>query len=49
MSRDLQKFVGGAFGLIGLFLVLEHYTGAGKVIGALGQSGGTIIKDLQGR
>lgn len=49
MSNLAKQFVGGAFALIGLFLVLSHYTGAGRVLGALGSNGALVFKTLQGR
>jgi hypothetical protein len=49
MSTLAKQFTAGAFALIGLFLVLSHYTGAGRVLGALGSNGSLIFKTLQGR
>jgi hypothetical protein len=49
VSSFAKQFVGGAFGLIGLFLVLAHFTGAGRVLGALGSNSALVFKTLQGR
>jgi hypothetical protein len=49
MSTLAKQFVGGAFGLIALFLVLAHFTGAGRVLGALGSNSALVFKTLQGR
>lgn len=44
-----KEFVTLALGTVFLYLVLSHYTGAEKTIGALGSSGSEIFKTLQGR
>jgi hypothetical protein len=49
MSRDLQKFIAGAFGLIALFLILAHFTGFAADVGSLATGGSTIFATLQGR
>lgn len=49
MSTLAKQFITGAFGLIGIFLILAHYTGAGRVIGALGSNSALVFKTLQGR
>ncbi len=49
MKGTVNQFVGGAFGLIALFLILEHFSGFGADITA-GAAGGTkLITALQGR
>lgn len=49
MSSLAKQFIAGAFGLIAVFLVLAHYTGASRVIGALGSNSAVVFKTLQGR
>jgi preprotein translocase subunit SecD len=49
VSKVVQQFIAGAFGLIAVFLILAHYTGAGRVIGALGSNSALVFKTLQGR
>lgn len=49
MSQTLREFIKGAFGLVGLFLLLTHSTGFARNITA-GTSGlGNDFKILQGR
>ncbi len=49
MSKDLQQFIGGAFALIALFLVLAHAGGFSRVIGAGAGGASGVFKTLQGR
>lgn len=49
MSTLAKQFIAGAFGLIAFYLLVANYSGAGKVIGALGQNGALVFKTLQGR
>jgi preprotein translocase subunit SecD len=49
MTTLAKQFIAGAFGLIAVFLILAHYTGAGRVIGALGSNSALVFKTLQGR
>jgi hypothetical protein len=46
---DLKSFVGGAFVLIGLFLVLAHAGGFAQVLGAGATGSEGVFKTLQGR
>jgi hypothetical protein len=49
MSRELKQFVGGAFALIALFLVLAHAGGFAQAIGAGTGGAANVFKTLQGR
>jgi hypothetical protein len=49
MRQEVRHFLAGAFGLIGLFLVLQHYTGFAKDVGSLGAATTSTFKTLQGR
>ena len=49
MSRDMKSFVGGAFGLIALFLVLAHAGGFAQAIGSGTSGAANVFKTLQGR
>lgn len=49
MSRAAKQFVGGAFALIGLFLVLAHAGGFAQAIGAGSSGASNVFKTLQGR
>jgi hypothetical protein len=44
-----RQFIAGAFGLIAVFLILAHFTGASRVLGALGSNSALVFKTLQGR
>ncbi len=49
MGRPLKEFIGGAFALIALFLVLAHAGGFAKAIGAGTGGASQVFKTLQGR
>lgn len=49
MSRELKQFIGGAFALIALFLVLAHAGGFATAITAGTGGSAKIFKTLQGR
>lgn len=49
MRSDLKSFVAGAFGLIGLFLILAHAGGFSQAIGAGTSGASNVFKTLQGR
>jgi hypothetical protein len=49
MSRELKQFVGGAFALIALFLVLAHAGGFSQAISASTGGASGVFKTLQGR
>lgn len=49
MGNKLIGLVGTSFGLIALFLVLEHAGGSAGVINALGSTYVGAVKALQGR
>lgn len=49
MSGTLRKAIVVGLGLIGLYLVLDKYTGFSKDTRATGSFGRSIIKSLQGR
>lgn len=49
MSTALKQFIGGAFGLIALYLVLANAKGFGTSVNALGHNSASVFKTLQGR
>ena len=49
MKADLKTFIGGAFALIALFLLLAHSGGLAQAIGAGATGSATVFKTLQGR
>lgn len=49
MRTDLKTFIGGAFALIGLFLVLAHAGGFAQAIGSGTTGASNVFKTLQGR
>lgn len=49
MRSELKAFVGGAFALIALFLVLAHAGGFAQAIGAGASGSSNVFKTLQGR
>lgn len=49
MRSDLKSFVGGAFGLIALFLVLAHAGGFSQVLSSGTGGAANVFKTLQGR
>jgi len=49
MSRQVKEFIGGAFALIALFLILAHAGGFAQAIGAGASGSATVFKTLQGR
>lgn len=49
MSSTLKSFIGGAFALIGLFLVLAHSGGFAQVLGSGASGSSKVFKTLQGR
>lgn len=48
MSSTIKEYLTLTFGVIGLYLVLAHYTGAEGTISALGKTNVEIVKALQG-
>lgn len=49
LTREAKQFIGGAFALIALFLVLAHAGGLSQVIGAGAGGASGVFKTLQGR
>lgn len=49
MTRELKQFIGGAFALIALFLVLAHAGGFSKALGAGASGASGVFRTLQGR
>ncbi len=49
MKPELKQFIGGAFALIALFLVLAHAGGLSQAIGAGASGSSQVFKTLQGR
>jgi hypothetical protein len=49
VSNALKSFIGGAFALIALFLVLAHSGGFAKVLGSGASGSSQVFKTLQGR
>lgn len=49
MAKPIKEFIGGAFALIALFLVLAHAGGLSTAIGAGAKGSSQIFKTLQGR
>jgi hypothetical protein len=49
VSSTIREFVTVSLGVIALYLVLAHYTGAEGTITATGKSTAEIFKTLQGR
>jgi hypothetical protein len=49
MSSIVKEFLTLSIGVIALYLVLEHYTGAEKTINSIGGNTAGIFKTLQGR
>ena len=49
MSRAAKQFLGGAFALIALFLILAHAGGFAQAIGAGSSGSAQVFKTLQGR
>lgn len=49
MKGEIKQFIGGAFALIALFLVLAHAGGFARAIGAGAGGSSQIFKTLQGR
>jgi hypothetical protein len=49
VKATAKSFVGGAFALIALFLVLAHAGGFAQVIGAGAGGSSNVFKTLQGR
>lgn len=45
----LKKALAGAGILIGIFLVVDHYTGSGTVISRSASGASNVVKSLQGR
>jgi hypothetical protein len=45
----MMKIAKWGAGLIALYLVVEHYTGAGSLLSNGSSGGATVIKALQGR
>ena len=49
MRADFKQFIGGAFALIALFLILAHAGGFALAIGAGASGSSNVFKTLQGR
>lgn len=49
LTKEVKQFIGGAFALIALFLVLAHAGGFSQALGAGAQGSATVFKTLQGR
>jgi hypothetical protein len=49
VSSTIKEFLTLSIGVIALYLVLAHYTGAEGTINAVGKNTGEIFKALQGR
>jgi hypothetical protein len=49
VRSDLKSFVGGAFGLIALFLILAHAGGFAQALTSGTSGASTVFKTLQGR
>lgn len=49
MKAEFRQFIGGAFALIGLFLVLAHAGGFAQAIGSSTSGASNVFKTLQGR
>jgi hypothetical protein len=49
MRSDLKSFIGGAFGLIALFLVLAHAGGFSQALSSGTSGASNVFKTLQGR
>jgi hypothetical protein len=49
MRTGVKQFIGGAFFLIGLFLVLTHSGGFARAIGSGTSGTANVFKTLQGR
>jgi hypothetical protein len=49
MRTSMRQFVGGAFVLIGLFLILAHAGGFSQALGSGTTGAANIFKTLQGR
>ncbi|HEX5271319.1 MAG TPA: hypothetical protein VFW33_12555 [Gemmataceae bacterium] len=49
MRNDLKAFIGGAFGLIALFLVLAHAGGFSQALSSGTSGASNVFKTLQGR
>lgn len=45
----MRKVITYGGGLIALYLLVAYSTGSGRVISAIGSSGSTVVKTLQGR
>jgi hypothetical protein len=45
----MRKILTYSAGLIALYLVVEHYTGAGTLLDKGASGGATVVKALQGR
>jgi hypothetical protein len=44
-----REFLVLSLGVIALFVLLTHSTGAARTLGALGNSGAVVFRTLQGR
>lgn len=49
MKSTVGQFIGGAFALIALFLVLSHFTGFIRDVGSVTSGSSNLITALQGR
>lgn len=49
MKSGMKSFLGGAFGLIALFLVLAHAGGFSQAISSGTSGAANVFKTLQGR
>ena len=49
MKYITHEFIVLSLGVIALFVLLTHATGAARTLGALGNSGAVVFRTLQGR
>lgn len=49
MRTGVRQFIGGAFFLIGVFLILAHAGGFSQSVNAVTSGSASIFKTLQGR
>ncbi len=49
MKTITREFLTLSLGIIALFVLLTHSTGAARTLGALGNSGAVVFRTLQGR
>lgn len=49
MKHITREFLITSLGIVALFVILTHSTGAARTLAALGSSGSQIFRTLQGR